>query len=334
MRNRQLFVTALAIGLISIVPIAEAAQPPARAGMELMAAQAGPDDEPLDAVVTPTPEAQAEVPPIEPTPVPSTDTEMLDAGAADQEMLDQGQAATTDTGQPTDLTVPPIDETAPVDGSTPTDTAPTDSAWPATEEGGVFVNGGYGPGEANAADGFDSCKSKVQNGRAYVGVHCAAGKVVVGFVPPAWMTDATQTDPNANPVPEPQPTALAQGVNVEGRSRTREKTTTITRNGVSETVTDTSGDANANADGGKVNKKQKKQKASATATPASETASAQKVMSKQQERRLHRRDLQRQRQETKREACKVVRQAARDNDLTDGERSTMKAAAQAVGCRK
>ena len=85
------------LGVLVAGSLAEAAQPPTRAGLELTAAQSGPDDEPLDAVVTPTAETAPEItpPPIEPTPIPSTDTETMDQGSpqsTDQENLDQGQA--------------------------------------------------------------------------------------------------------------------------------------------------------------------------------------------------------------------------------------------------
>ena len=55
----------------------------------------------------------------------------------------------------------------------------------------MFVNAGFGPGEAGQSVGIDTCENRVVNGRAYVGVHCSGGNLVTGFTPPFWATAGT-----------------------------------------------------------------------------------------------------------------------------------------------
>ncbi len=133
-----------------------------------------------------------------------------------------------------------------------------EATWPFMYGGSVFLNAGYGPGEANAAEGYDSCEIRTTNGRAYVGVHCSDGDLVAGFTPPPWESQTTPVpgsgiantsgnddfwsrvtgESGAIRVPVPSATTAAQPATVvEGRSRDRTKTVTVTRNGESETVT-------------------------------------------------------------------------------------------------
>lgn len=256
-----------------------------------------PDDEPLDQenpaadqppvdqqpAEQPAPDAEAQI------PAGATDTQ---APVDDTELGDQGGRP---VDQPT-VSVPGGSEPVPADASgpgstvdvTPVPAGPvaaepvpagpvdvtvgdsysqwdsygyTDSyeqSWPFMYGGSVFVNAGYGPGEANAETGYDSCENRVTNGRAYVGVHCDGGNVVAGFTPPPWAVTATpaagagllgssgnddfwsRVTGEGGVVKVPVPgatTAPADAKIVEGRSRERTKTVTITRNGESETVT-------------------------------------------------------------------------------------------------
>jgi hypothetical protein len=217
------------------------------------------------------------------TAAPEDDTETLDTQPrpADSPPAPVSAAPAPAAGP---VPAPPV-EPAPAAAPAPVAAAPVPAAaadsygdsygdsysgppWPFNTGGSVYVNAGYGPGEANAAAGFNTCKYRVSNGRAYVGVHCSGGDLVSGFTPPPWQTGRVSPFPGALPVsddfwsrvsgqggvvrvPAPAAVTVPEGATViEGRSRERVKTTTITRNGVSETVTN-SGKNNQVSGGGR-----------------------------------------------------------------------------------
>ncbi|MFM9108705.1 MAG: hypothetical protein ACKOWF_18615, partial [Chloroflexota bacterium] len=265
-----------------------------------------PDDEPLDQPVEQPPADQqpAEQPPADQQPAgppasqaPEDDTELGDQGSRPvATAAPGGEPAPPAVESPVADAVPagpvaaePVPAgPAPVsvgdsyasggisDSYSPGYLAAEDQ-WPFSSGGGsVYLNAGYGPGEANAETGYDSCEHQVTNGRAYVGIHCDAGRVVAGFTPPPWAAAPAPESGlfNGNDdfwsrvtgeggiikVPVPGAADAPDGTTViEGRSRERTKTVTITRNGVSETVeragrgnrTGSSSDTADNANDGK-----------------------------------------------------------------------------------
>lgn len=245
----------------------------------LFAAQSGGlDDEPLDG-------EPVDLEPVAQDPIDTADEEALDQGSPpdDDEDLDQGPAPAAssaideeplDQGPPPTTSAPPpaATSTVPVQAAPPAAPAPVVApaaipaeptggkpivsspkpTWPFDDGGGVFVNAGFGPGEASAEQGFDSCKQRVSNGRAYVGVNCSGADVVSGFTPPPWLVasaEAAQTvirPASALSLSEWQPGSSPSAANTanaaestndgntvykEGKSRTRTRTVTINEDG-------------------------------------------------------------------------------------------------------
>lgn len=350
----------------------------------LFAAQTGgPDDEPLDGQpVDRQPAAQ------EPAIAPAADAENLDQGAplddaenldqgpvaaapsgADEELLDQGPPPTTSAPVPAAAAAAPVPAAppaasapapateAPVDYGYPTGGKPVASApkstWPFDSGGGVFVNAGFGPSEASAAQGFDSCKQRVSNGRAYVGVNCAGADVVSGFTPPPWQTgtvEAAQTvirpasalspsewQPSsspgaANPDNAAESTNAGNAVFKEGKSRTRTRTITMDEDGDAVAEDDRGDDGNgASTRSSRTNKDTSQQPANrnngsnggngnnngnkaSSEQKAGESGKKDKSKSKKKDRRADRKKAKQQDRRTERQATRQDERRAEGQD--------------------
>ncbi|MCC6313729.1 MAG: hypothetical protein IT337_06925 [Thermomicrobiales bacterium] len=112
------------------------------------------------------------------------------AGGTDVEPLDQGAPpAAPAAAEPVSAAAPaaaaPLASEPVQSGETSAPAEPTTAGlgWPFNkkEGGGVFVNAGFGPGEASSGQGVQTCSVRAVNGRAYSGSGCSGADVVAGF---------------------------------------------------------------------------------------------------------------------------------------------------------